>query len=167
MKKHFTSSLLALIGGASINCAPAKQVENPKQYDCSLINLQDKVGFSVQVGTEKKVCYSIQSTAVQSYEYIGFCEPTEKTVEFYRNFAGLNKGGMEMNYISNFLGILAYIPFSRTSSGDITISSLMEMPREEVEQIFQKGARLLDSTRNSPEVCRKLQDYKNNKASKH
>ncbi len=178
MTKYLTPILLALIGGASIDCAPAKQADSPKQVDCSSLNLQDKVGFSTKVGPEKKVCYSIQSfqysipsipsAAIRSYEYVGLCELTEGTVEFYRNFAGPKKGGMEMNYIADFGGVLAHITFSRTSSGEITLPVIMEitppaimkMKKEEVEQRFQKGARLLDSIRNRSEVCRELQEYK-------
>lgn len=161
MAKNITAPLLAFFSAASINCASSQPVEHPQQPDCSSIDLREKVGFSAEVGSEKgSICYKIQSGYSHFYEYLRFCKPAEGTFEFYRHFAGLNKGGMEMDYISEFMGGLAYIHFSRTSSGEITIPSGAERLIDEVEEKFKAGAELLDSIKNTPKVCKELSEYR-------
>lgn len=160
MTKYITPTLFAVLTTASINCATPQQAANPVPPDCSSLNLQEKIGFSTEFGPEeKKVCYEIQSGAGQSFEYIGLCKPVKGTLEFYRNFAGVNKGGMEMNFISNLMGVPAYVHFSRSPLGEINLYG-SEISKEEIEQEFQRGAKILDSIKNIPEVCKELHDYK-------
>ncbi len=168
MKTYFTPAFLAFLSASSINCASPQQAEHPQQPDCSSIDLSKKIGFSAKFENSEKesICYKIQSAAGLFYEYVGFCEPTEGTFEFYQHFTSLNKGGMEMNYISAFDGVQVYIPFFRSPSGEITSPAGTEAPKEEIEQKFKDGAELLDSVKKFPQVCKELLEYKDN-ASKH
>ncbi len=167
MTPKITAPLLALLGAASINCASPQPAEHPQQPDCSSIDLSKKIGFSAEIESKKgNICYKIVSAAGESYEFAGFCKPEEGTFQFYRHFAGLNKGGMEADYTSNYSGMTAYISFGRTPSGFFTFPSGIRMPEEEMEQIFKTGAEALDSIKKNPQVCKKLQKYQDN-ASKH
>lgn len=176
MTKYSTSTFLALLGAASINCTPPQQAKNPEQPDCSSINLQEKVGFETVVNPEEAetetICYKIVSRPSYfykytglGYEYIGFCKPQGGTMEFYREFAGPNKGEIEMNYILDFLGSYAYFLSVRSPSGKIY--TLTSRPISELEKDFKTGAKLLDSVKNSPKVCKKLQEYTKDNAAKH
>ncbi len=162
MEKHLTPAFLAFLSAASINCTSLQQAEHPQQPDCSSIDLLEKVGFSAKLENSEKesICYKIRSGAGRYYEYIGFCEPAEGTFNFYRHFAGLNKGGMEMDYIFDSRSMLAYIPFSRTPSGEMAFPPSTEVPINVIEQKFKDGAELLDYVKTIPRVCKELQEYR-------
>jgi len=158
MTKSITSVLLALLGTANINCTPSQQAEHPQKPDCSSINLQEKVGFVGKLSSEDgDICYKILP---RFNEYIGFCEPRGRTKEYFRVFAGPNKGEMEMNHISDFLGSHAYTPSVRSPSGKI--HTLTSIPIPELEKAFKDGAEMLDLVKNIPHVCKELQEYKKN-----
>lgn len=167
MAKNITA-LLALLGAASINCASPQPAEHPQQLGCSSTDLSKKIGFSIEFENSEKmrICYRIQSAAGLFYEYVGLCEPTAGTFDFYQHFTSLNKGGMEMNYITELNGVLVYVPFFRSPSGEVTSPAGTEAPKEEIEQKFKDGAELLEHVKNIPQVCKELQKYQDN-ASKH
>ena len=166
MTNKFLKTVFAFSVAAASACAQPNTAELP-EVDCSKIDLEEKAGFSTVIEDERgSMCYRITADAGDLYEFAGFCKPKEGTFQFYRHFAGRDKGGMEADYHSSYSGIPAIISLGRTPSGYITFPSGIRIPEEEAEQIFRNGAEVLDSMKKSPQVCRELLEYKDN-ASKH
>lgn len=154
--------ILATLAIGTITTAACTSPKTPETPNCSSINLLEKVGFSTKFGPEKEsICYRIPSGAGRFYEYIGLCEPVGGTMQVYRDFAGPNKGEMEINYVVDFLNSHAYVPVWRSPSGKLS-GFLPDTPEklEKVKENFNTGAKLLDSVKNIPQVCKELQEYK-------
>ncbi len=165
MRKQMRKLLCAgaLISGLA-NCVAqynSKQKE-PEQPDCSSMDLTEKVGFSTKVnpGSEHEGCYKINSGGGQYFEYFALCSPpVPGNRECYRSLAGPDKGQIELQYVSDFMGLLGYTSFIKTLSGEIKSPDGAEIPSD-AEQGFKLCEELLNWALQVPKVCSELQEYK-------
>ena len=150
----------ALVAGAltALSCTSAKVPETP---NCSNLDLQEKVGFETVVNPKSKDpgCYKIVSAGDRFFEYLAHCKAEPGNIECYRDFAGPNKGEMQLNYTSSFLGVPAYSAVFRSTSGKIWSPDLPEIPKSATEK-FEACTKLFDWVITVPKVCKELQDYK-------
>ena len=150
----------ALVAGAltALSCTSAKVPETP---DCSAVNLEEKAGFETVVNPESKDpgCYKIVSAGDRFFEYLAHCKAEAGNIECYREFAGPNKGEMQLNYTSSFFGVPAYSAVFRSTSGKIWSPDLPEIPKSATEK-FEACTKLFDWVITVPKVCKELHDYK-------
>ncbi len=164
-----TTALLA------INCSPAAQqtkvstqAEPAQKYDCSSLDLTQKVGFTTSyVSNGETFCYDISYEEGRHYDFIAFCDERKMPLPGYatvlREFAGPEKGLIELRVVLEVSGdSIEYIAFVREPSGEI--STLPGIPKElfpeNLGQLFSNGAKMLDQAKNVPEVCKELLEYK-------
>ncbi len=161
----------------AMNCSPSVQqtevktkpevkVTAKQEYDCSSLDLTRKVGFSVSFTMAgKHLCYRIQKVVLplQAERYLDSlaeCDDYGKTPKdglvFIREFMGPEKGRLQINYVLDAAG--DYIPFWREPSGEI--NSPFEPIPEEVGKLFDLTPTMLDKTKNHPQICPGLLEYK-------
>jgi len=150
----------ALIFGAmtAFACTSAK---TPETLNCSATTLEEKAGFETVINPESKDhgCYKIVSAGGHFFEYLAHCKAEPGNIECYREFAGPNKGEMQLNYTSSFFGVPAYSAVFRSTSGKIWSPDLPEIPKSAAEK-FEACTKLFDWVITVPKVCKELHDYK-------
>lgn len=152
-----------------MGCSPAAQqtkvpTEEPAP-DCSSLDLTQKVGFSTSfIVDEIKYCYRITNEENSYSEVIFDCDDQGKPLEGHaviiRNFTGPEKGYMQLLAVLKVSEeYIDYISFFREPSGGISTLPFAPVP-DNLEELFSKGGRMLDQTKNVPQVCKELLEYK-------
>ncbi|GEM_PF-4778330 len=142
--------------------APVPQLSQP---NCSSLDLTQKVGFSTAFTIdEKRFCYGISAKENHYYDRITRCDtqgmPLPQQGIISREFAGPRKDAMELLYIQEIDGDnVKYIPFWREPSGEVSTVPTQSVP-ENIGQVFQKGRKMLDVLKTTPEICQQLTEYK-------
>lgn len=159
-------TLTTLAGADCVSSYNPKQPEPGFTDDCQSTDLKEKVGFKTVFdlggeGGKDKGCYKINAGGGQYFEYAALCNPKPGNIECYRSLAGPDKGQIEIQYLSDFMGLISYTSFFRDSSGKIKSPSGAEIPAD-VETYFGVCERLLDIIPRIPKVCSELQEYERN-----
>ena len=166
-------SLAALLVGCS-NAAQQTKVTTPAPTltitakpaapDCRNLDLTQKVGFSTRFDADgDKYCYRIDRKENHFYDQLYQCDeqyrPMSDNFMIAREFAGPRKGEMQINAVRAVEGDnMDYIPFWRDPQGKIT-SVPHQKIQPELEDMFYRGRKMLDMTKNHPYVCLELLDY--------
>ena len=160
---------LALLIGCSPAAQPTKAPtpapELVREPDCSSLDLTSKVGFHTSFTiSERRFCYAISSKENHYYDKITECDskgmPLPQQGITIREFAGPNKGYMELIYILKVYGNdFDYIPFWRDASGKISTLPSGVMP-DNIGKVLDAGKNMLDVVKTTPEVCQRLMEYK-------
>ncbi|MDP3698393.1 MAG: hypothetical protein Q8R47_02295 [Nanoarchaeota archaeon] len=171
MNTKYLSLTAALLVGCSNSLQQAKITSTPAPKptqvlpDCRSLDLTQKVGFHTSFTiSERRFCYAIASKENHYYDKITECDsegmPLPQQGITIREFAGPNKGSMELIYILKMSGNdFDYIPFWRDASGKISTLPSGVMP-ENIGKVLDAGKNMLDVIKTTPEVCQQLLEYK-------
>ncbi len=149
--------VLVVSAVSALSCISPKSPEIP---NCVGVYLQEKVGFETVVNPENNdpLCYKIFSKENRFVEYLAHCKPVPGNFECYRDFAGSNKGEMQVDYISGSPENLIYSSYYRYAYG--TIWTRLPSVPEDAPEKFELCAKQLDRAPQQPKVCKELQEYK-------
>lgn len=166
-----TTILLAMncspsVQQAEVKTKPEVTVTAKQEYDCSNLDLTQKVGFFTSFTYRgERFCYHISSNDEHYYEGIADCDelgrPLPEHVVAVREFAGSKKGFMQLNMVLEVNGnTVNYLPFYREPSGEIRARFPESPVPHNLEQLFYLGGKKLDTVKNFPQVCKELLEYK-------
>ena len=165
---------LYLTAAVLMSCSPAVQpakvstmpASKPTQPDCSNVNLTQKVGFATTFDVQgKRFRYRIAQKEKHYYDEIYQCDEQKRPIPDHfmvmREFAGPHKYAMQINAVLAVEGDnMDYIPFWRDPSGKFSSVPNQPLPQPELEDMFSRGIKMLDSAKKIPEVCKELLDYR-------
>lgn len=160
------STLMAASCSTAVQHAAVDNVNKrtEREYDCSSLDLTKKPGFktSFMVG-ENRFCYNVSLSRGELSEAIFDCDDRGNPLAGHsiaiRGLSGQYKGYMKMNVVVEVFGdSITYVPFLRSPHGKIIYDNgVAELGN--LEQLFKNGKRMLELSKNRPDVCKELLEY--------